>query len=138
VEGEESAMAKDVKELGKIAWMDLTIPDAAKVRDFYVAVTGWGADEFKVGDHNDYVIKTPEKKETLGGICHAKGENAALPATWIIYIKVHNLDASLAAAKANGGEIVSGPKSFGASRFCVLRDPAGAVFAVIEEGEEKG
>jgi predicted enzyme related to lactoylglutathione lyase len=26
---------------GAIAWCDLTVPDARKVRDFYAAVAGW-------------------------------------------------------------------------------------------------
>ncbi len=128
-------MANEAKEVGEIVWVDLTVPDATKVREFYLSVTGWESDEIKMGDYNDYMIKTPRKKDTVAGLCHAKGANAGLPAAWLIYIKVRNLDASMAAAKAKGGQVLAGPKQFGASRFCVLRDPAGAAFAVIEEGE---
>jgi uncharacterized protein len=125
-------MANDVKEIGEIVWVDLTIPNAEKVREFYVSVTGWEANEFKMGDYSDYFIQTPDNKETVAGICHARGDNAALPPYWLIYIKVRSLDESLAAAKRLGGEILAGPKQFGGARFCVLRDPAGAVFAVME------
>jgi predicted enzyme related to lactoylglutathione lyase len=125
-------MANDVKEIGEILWVDLTIPNAEKVRDFYLSVTGWEANEFKMGDYSDYVITTPHNKQTVAGICHARGKNADLPPHWLIYIKVRSLEASLAAAKRNGGEILAGPKELGAARFCVLKDPAGAVFAVIE------
>ena len=125
-------MANDVKKIGEIVWVDLTIPDAEKVREFYSAVTGWGADAFPVADYNDYVISTPEDKQTVAGICHARGENAALPPHWLIYIKVKNLDESVAAAKSKGGQVVAGPKKFGGARYCVLRDPAGAAFAVME------
>src|SRR5438046_1035518 len=99
-------MANDVKEIGEIVWFNLTVPNAEEVREFYRAVTGWEADEFKMGDYSDYVIKTPQNKQTVAGICHARGENAALPPHWIIYIKVHNLEASLAAARCKGGEIL--------------------------------
>ena len=125
-------MAKDVKEIGEIIWVDLTIPDAGKVRDFYLAVTGWEATEFQMGDYSDYLINTPGNKETVAGICHARGVNATLPPAWLIYIKVQSLEASLAAARSKGGEIVAGPKQIGGARFCVLKDPAGAVFAVME------
>jgi uncharacterized protein len=125
-------MANDVKEIGEIVWVDLTIPNAEKVRDFYLSVTGWEANEFNMGDYSDYVITTPDNKRTVAGICHARGDNAALPPYWLIYIKVRSLEASLAAAQRNGGEILAGPKQFGAARFGVLRDPAGAVFAVTE------
>jgi len=125
-------MADDASEIGEIVWVDLTIPKADELRDFYIAVTGWEANAFKMGDYSDYVVRTPDKKHTVAGICHAQGANAALPPSWLIYIKVRNLEASIAAARGNGGEIVAGPKQLGAARFCVLRDPAGAVFAVIE------
>jgi hypothetical protein len=125
-------MADDVKQIGEIAWVDLTIPDATKVKEFYRSVIGWEAKEFKMGDYNDYVVASPHNKETVAGICHARGSNANQPPYWLIYIKVKNLEASLDAARRNGGEIVAGPKGSGASRFCVLKDPAGAVFAVME------
>jgi predicted enzyme related to lactoylglutathione lyase len=130
-------MASDVKEIGEIVWVDLTIPNAKEVREFYQSVTGWESSEFKMGDYSDYVVATPEKKETVAGIVHARGENADLPPYWLIYIKVQNLEASLDAARSNGGEVLAGPKSFGAARFCVLKDPAGAVFGIIE-GEAGG
>ena len=125
-------MANDVKEIGEIVWVDLTVPNADKVREFYLAVTGWKANAFRVADYDDYVITTPENKQTVAGICHARGENAALPPHWLIYIKVRSLDESIAAAQRSGGEVIAGPKQFGGARFCVLRDPAGAAFAVME------
>jgi predicted enzyme related to lactoylglutathione lyase len=126
-------MAKDVKEIGEIVWVDLTIPNADKVvREFYLSVIGWEASEFNMGDYNDYVVATPENKQTVAGICHALGDNAGLPPYWLVYIKVRSLEASLAAARSNGGELLAGPKQFGGARSCVLKDPAGAVFAIIE------
>jgi predicted enzyme related to lactoylglutathione lyase len=128
----ETVMANDVKAIGEIVWVDLTIPDAEKVREFYSSVTGWEASAFEMGGYNDYVVATPDSKATVAGICHARGDNANLPPYWLVYIKVRNLEASLAAAKSKGGEILAGPKQFGGARSCVLRDPAGAVFAIIE------
>jgi len=125
-------MGNDRKGIGEILWVDLTVSNAEMVRDFYLSVTGWGANEFKMGDYSDYVITTPGNKQTVAGICHARGKNADLPPYWLIYVKVQSLDASLAAAQRLGGEVLAGPKQFGAARFCVLRDPAGAVFAIIE------
>lgn len=125
-------MANDVKETGEIVWVDLTIPNAEEVREFYLSVIGWDVNEFKMGDYSDYVVMTPDNKQTVAGICHARGSNAGLPPHWIVYIKVRSLDASLEAARRNGGEILAGPKQFGGARYCVLRDPAGAVFAIME------
>jgi uncharacterized protein len=125
-------MSGDVKEIGEIVWVDLTIPNAEEVGAFYASVTGWEANAFKMGEYSDYMIAKPESKETVAGICHARGSNADLPPYWLIYIKVESLDKSMEAARQLGGEVLAGPKSFGAARFCVLKDPAGAVFGVIE------
>ncbi|MBR1031490.1 VOC family protein [Bradyrhizobium liaoningense] len=126
-------MANDVKEVGQIVWVDLTIPNAEKVvQEFYRSVIGWETNAFNMGDYNDYVVATPQGKETVAGICHARGANASLPPSWIVYIKVKSLDESMAVAKANGGEVLTAPKEFGGARFCLLKDPAGAVFAVME------
>ena len=130
-------MANDVKEIGEIVWVDLTIPNAKEVQEFYLSVTGWDCSEFNMGDYSDYAVSTPDNKQTVAGIAHARGDNAALPPQWLIYIKVRSLDASVAAAKSKGGKVLAGPKQFGGARFCVLRDPAGAAFAVIE-GEAGG
>jgi predicted enzyme related to lactoylglutathione lyase len=125
-------MAKDVKEIGEIVWVDLTVPDAQNVQDFYRSVIGWDASAFKMGDYNDYVVKTPENKATVAGICHARGDNAALPPQWLVYVKVRSLDESLAAAQSKGGQVLAGPKQFGNARYCVIKDPNGAAFAIIE------
>jgi len=35
-------------ELGKIGWVDLTVPDAEKLRDFYREVVGWSITPVKM------------------------------------------------------------------------------------------
>jgi predicted enzyme related to lactoylglutathione lyase len=125
-------MAGDSKKIGEIVWVDLTIPNAEEVRDFYLAVTGWKASDFDMGGYKDYVVATPEQEDTVAGIVHARGENADLPPHWLVYIKVRSLEESMNAAREKGGEVLAGPKKLGEARFCVIKDPAGAVFAIVE------
>jgi predicted enzyme related to lactoylglutathione lyase len=68
------------------------------------------------------------------GICHARGENADLPPQWLAYIAVDDLDACLAAVREHGGEVVAGPKGEGEGGYAVIRDPEGAVLALIRRG----
>jgi predicted enzyme related to lactoylglutathione lyase len=119
---------------GKIAWTDLTVPDAAPIRDFYAAVVGWRAEEIPVEDHTDYAMFAPDAEAPAGGICNALPPNTGLPVAWLVYITVDDLDASLAEVRARGGEVVSGPRSESESRFAVIRDPAGAYCALWQEG----
>ena len=53
-------------EIGSIGWIDLTVPDAPAVRDFYQAVTGWGVKE--VGMEDNGVAYSDFAMQTEGGI----------------------------------------------------------------------
>jgi hypothetical protein len=112
---------------GRAGWMDLTVEDASSVRDFYAAVLGWQAEEVQMNGYADYAMG-PEG-EAVAGICHARGPNRGLPAAWIVYWVVDDLDAALRSAKERGGVVIDGPRGSGA-RLAVLQDPAGAVFAL--------
>lgn len=116
---------------GRIGWIDLTVPDAEGIRDFYNAVIGWTASEVDMEGYSDYCAHPVEGEAPVAGICHARGANARLPAQWRVYIAVENLDASAARCVELGGEILDGPRAYGSGgRFCVIRDPAGAVAAL--------
>lgn len=119
---------------GSIGWVDLTVPDAAVVRDFYRAVVGWEVGEVDMGEYSDYMMNRPGGQATAG-VCWARGANAGLPAQWLIYITVADLDQSLARCRELGGEVLAGPKgSPGKPRYAIVRDPAGAVAALYDPG----
>jgi hypothetical protein len=121
--------------IGTIAWTDLTVEDAPGIRDFYTEVVGWRPEPVPMGEYEDFTM-VPPGGEGAVGICHARGGNAGLPAQWMIYILVADLDASMASCKRLGGEVIAGPKSMGASRYCVVKDPAGAVAALFQKGDD--
>ena len=119
-------------QVGRIAWVDLTVPDAESLSGFYQSVMGWSRSELSMGDYDDYCMNEPRGGETVAGVCHARGPNADLPPAWLVYINVADLDASLQACRAGGGAVVAGPKPMGAGRYAVIRDPQGAVCAIVE------
>lgn len=50
-------MANEVKLLpGQIGWLDLTVPDADSLREFYSDVTGWTPAPVSMGDYQDYCM----------------------------------------------------------------------------------
>jgi len=116
-------------KLGKIGWYDLTVPDAAAVKDFYTQVVGWTPRDHDMGDYADYEMLAADG-DCAAGICHARGSNAKLPAQWLLYITVADVDAAAARASALGGAVLDGPRDMGGGRFAVIRDPAGAVAAL--------
>ncbi len=120
-------------EAGTIGWIDLTVDNADQLRDFYGAVVGWKAEPTSMGDYNDYTMSTPTTGTPTTGVCHARGGNAGLPSLWLIYITVDDLDTSMAEVTDRGGEIIADAKEVsGHGRYCVIRDPAGAVAALFE------
>lgn len=112
---------------GKIAWVDLTVDYASELRDFYSYVVGWEPEPVEMGDHSDYNMNLPGTGEPAAGICHARGGNADLPAQWLIYITVPDLEASILRCEQLGGKVLKR-----AHQFCVIQDPAGAVCALYQ------
>lgn len=115
---------------GPILWHDLTVPDAAAVRDFYQRVMGWTHAPVEMGGYADFNMLPAAGAAPLAGICHQRGANAKIPPAWLVYFQVNDLDASLAACAAGGGSVIDGPRGKPGQRFAVIRDPAGAVCAL--------
>jgi predicted enzyme related to lactoylglutathione lyase len=123
-------MSSDSPEVGTIAWIDLTVENAADIRDFYKSIVGWRSDEVAMGEYNDFNMLPPESDELAAGICHARGSNTDLPVQWLLYFVVEDVDESATRCAELGGEVVTQPRAMGGGRFCVVRDPAGAVCAL--------
>ena len=114
-------------EAGRVMWNDITVGDAVGLRDFYTAVAGWRAEPVTMGDYADFDMVPRDASEPAAGVCHARGDNAALPPVWLPYIAVTSLDAAMARCSERGGRIVDGPRKMGEGRrFCIIQDPAGA------------
>ena len=121
-------------EIGSVSWHDLTVNNADQIKDFYSAVVGWDTRVVNMGEYADYSMQSPSTGNDLAGICHARGLNADLPAQWLMYILVEDIDKSIAALKKLGGECITEIKHFSAtSRYVVIRDPAGAICAIYDE-----
>src|SRR5258708_7903094 len=95
---------EELMDVGSIGWTDLTVNDAENVRDFYGAVVGWGSTPVKMGAYNDHCMTEPKSGKTVAGICHARGSNADLPAQWLIYITVEDIEKSAARCVELGGK----------------------------------
>ena len=118
---------------GLIRWVDLTVADAPAIREFYEAVVGWKSSPVPMSGYSDWCMLPDGGGEPVAGVCHARGDNAALPQGWLIYITVSDLVRSMEECVGRGGEVVYGPKNYGPDgRWCVIRDPAGAHAALFE------
>ncbi len=84
-----------------------------------------------MGGYEEFCLNQRGGK-TVAGVCHARGDHAALPPQWLIYIMVKDLRASLTKCRALGGKVIIKPRDAGGGRMAVIRDPAGAVAALFQ------
>jgi uncharacterized protein len=124
-------MSENTPAPGTIVWTDLTVPDADRVHEFYARVVGWKPQPVEMGGYSDYSMVSPDGGSAVG-VCHARGVNANLPPAWLVYVQVADLEESLRGCRELGGEVIVEPRSLGDSgRMAVIRDPAGAVLALV-------
>ena len=130
-EPEEKTGEETPINVGKIEWLDLTVEEASRAKDFYCSVVGWSNSEQDMGSYSDYNVNLPGTTNTVAGISHARGASANLPAQWLMYVRVEDVSQSIERCEKLGGKVVDGPKRLGNQRFCVIEDPAGAVLGLL-------
>ncbi len=121
--------------VGRIGWLDLTVPDADRTRDFYRSVVGSTVHEVEMTDgdegYADYAM-LGEHGNAVGGVCHARGANTGLPPVWLLYLTVADLSESLRRVEEEGGSVVKVARgSEGAVSYAAVRDPVGLHFALV-------
>ena len=116
--------------VGRINWLDLTVPDAAAAQAFYQQVIGWSVQPVELTDRDasyaDFNMLLADGA-AAAGICHARGLNAAQPPVWMIYLPVGDLAESLRRVDAEGGSVLRAmPGADGTYMQAVIQDPVGA------------
>ncbi|PRH76103.1 hydroxylase [Streptomyces solincola] len=128
-----------VMEPGTLCWTELYTTDLSAAQDFYRSVFSWTYQEMDAGDDGPYhLISAPGGGEgedtTQGGALQLGPENLAAGSRseWHPYFGVRDVDAVFAAAGAHGATTVIPPTTIpGVGRMAQVKDPAGAVFALI-------
>ncbi|MBA2667690.1 MAG: VOC family protein, partial [Trueperaceae bacterium] len=115
--------------IGRIAWLDLTVPDAVATRDFYRRVVGWSVEDVEMNDGDErYADFNMLREDGVpgAGVCHARGANADLPPVWLIYLSVGDLDESLRRVEEEGGTVLKAQRrEDGRYVYAAVRDPVG-------------
>ena len=123
--------------VGRISWLDLTVPDASATRDFYRQVVGWSVQDVEMEDagerYADYSMLADDGTPAAG-VCHARGVNLGLPPVWMIYLPVGDLAESLRRVEEEGGKVIKAVRGEdGAYTYAAVQDPVGAHLALIAE-----
>ena len=116
---------------GKFVWFDLLTNDAAAAEKYYGGLFGWTF-EVLAGRENPYKV-IREKGKPIGGIVDMTLRKADLPeSTWLGYVSVPDVDATAAAFKEKGGNVLKAPFDVaGLARAAVVTDPQHALIGLI-------
>jgi hypothetical protein len=125
------AGAQIVRETDAVVWNELNTRDPEAARRFYGDVLGWSFEQrrFETGLYT--LINNGD--DNVGGMLDiTERVPAEVPAHWLVYFATDDADATVQQAEGSGGEVVFGPQDLSeVGRIAVMKDPAGAVFAVI-------
>ncbi len=126
-------LAEAEPPVGNLSWNELATDDGAKALDWSRELFGWARDaEHDMGPLGIYRIfrDGAEGPFPVGGVFDRPKE---MPAAWIFYTRVEDLDGKLAKLEALGGQVLNGPMEVpGGDRIAQCLDPQGAAFALHE------
>ena len=118
---------------GSFIWYELLTSDAAAAKRFYDAVVGWDVEPTPAGPI-DYRMIRRRDGGNAGGLMPLSAEMRAAGARpgWLGYVSVDDVDATVAAAQADGGAVHMPPTTMdGIGRMAMIADPQGASFYVM-------
>jgi|SRR6516162_6776199 len=120
---------------GDWIWIELLSRNGSKAADFYHNVVGYEVIENSATNRlNDYVLAS-------GGYARAAVRTIVQPdekvhPTWLLFVRVQDVTASLALAKKLGGQVLLEPRpDLFHGKVAVLADPTGAAVGIMEWDE---
>jgi uncharacterized protein len=123
--------AEIVNESNAVVWNELNTRDPEAAKAVYGDVFGWGFEEreFETGTYTS--LKLGEA--TVGGMIDITGRAPdEVPAHWLVYFAVDDVDATVARAQETGGGLALEPFDITeVGRIAIVKDPFDAVFAVM-------
>jgi predicted enzyme related to lactoylglutathione lyase len=123
--------------MASFSWHELATTDHEAAFAFYSGLFGWDAImRMDMGPVGTYLIFGQDGVQK-GGIYIKPPENPG-PANWLPYARVPDVDAAARSAAADGATIMQAPMDVpGGGRICILKDPAGAAFALHSAAAEE-
>ncbi|MDN5822727.1 MAG: VOC family protein [Arthrobacter sp.] len=130
-------MPMPVPSPGAPCWIDLMSSQPERARGFYAAVFGWTFDTADPAQSGRYFTAFKDGLP-VAGIVGNDGE-AGLPDTWSTYLRVEDIEATLAVAVSQGGKIMAQTTEIvPRGRVARALDPSGASVGLWEIAEHRG
>jgi predicted enzyme related to lactoylglutathione lyase len=116
---------------GAFSWAELNARDVTNVIPFYERVFDWTTRTTDGGDQPYHEFQR-DGQSVLGALEMPPELPAEVPAYWLIYFDVEDVDSSFQRAVELGATEVVGPQEFPGGRFAIVSDPQGATFGLLK------
>ncbi len=119
-------------------WHELNTWDALEARNFYRRTLGWTFEQVTLPDGEPYWLARKGGK-TIGGVFSLSAPAfKGIPAHWMTYMAVDNLDRAAQETASAGGEVTR-PATYipGIGKIAIVTDASGALIGLIEPALEQ-
>ncbi len=124
---------------GEVSWNELITTDSKAAAGFYSQLFGWKTEAFSppgapAGGPPYHLFKMDPNTMGVGGMMQSP--DPKMPAQWIPYVVVADIDSSLAKATKLGAKTCLPVTAIGEiGRIAVIQDPQGATLGLHEPPE---
>jgi predicted enzyme related to lactoylglutathione lyase len=116
---------------GMFCWNELMTRDTEGAAKFYSELIGWKPTPGAMPGL-DYTLMKVGDKDAGGMMAMPAEVSDQVPAHWMSYVTVEDVDAAAAKVAGLGGTLLVNPQDIpGVGRFCVVQDPGGATLSLI-------
>ncbi len=131
-QGKDHPGAGRLREPGSVFWHELASRNVEASRGFYSALVGWEIQDQPMENIN-YTLCLVNGQPGAGMLQMTSEWGEEVPPHWMVYFAVENCDESASQAADLGAAICVPPTDIPeVGRFCVLTDPQGGVFSIIQ------
>ncbi len=125
-------MADNKPAHGTFCWNELMTRDTAAAGEFYSNLIGWKLEDSKMPGMQYTILKAGETQ--AGGMMAMPPDvPKEVPAHWMAYITVDDVDGAARKTAELGGIVLVQPRDIpNVGRFCVIQDPTGAAVGLIQ------
>jgi uncharacterized protein len=114
---------------GTPCWVDLGTPDIDAAAGFYAGLFGWQVPPAENIENTGGYRRATKNGADVAGMMPLMQEGQ--PPAWATYVAVEDADATAAAVKEAGGDVLAEPMDvMDLGRMAIFADPTGAVFGI--------
>lgn len=115
---------------GAMTWCEVNTRDAERALAFYCDLFDATSQPLDAGGSTYHMLRKGDT--SVGGILQMDENWEGVPAHWMPYFSVDDVEGAVRTAEEAGGKVSVRPFDTAYGRIAVLNDPAGAVFSVVQ------